>query len=142
MLTDPVFLAAVCLATHPLDHQVSVTGLTTSSRRVLKSPSAVAKLAGPKLTVIDQIAWQPPDEQKYRGVATITVQGLPAKLIGTVELTPGGRGAVLSYDGELSVQVPLVGPSLARQAAPLLLDALDLQQKVGDEYLAPTQSAS
>ncbi len=144
MLIDPVFLAAVCLATHPLDHQVRVEGLTTSSRRVLKTPSAIAKLAGPKLAITDQIIWAAATDQAdqgYHGTASITVEGLPAKLVGTVRLASGGRGAVLEYRGELSVDVPLIGPSLAKQAAPQLLEALELQQMVGDEYLSQRHPA-
>ena len=35
MLTDRVFLRAVCLATDPLDHDVTVDGLQTSTRTIL-----------------------------------------------------------------------------------------------------------
>ena len=61
---------------------------------------------------------------------------MPADVVGTVTLAPGGRGATLTYGGELTVRVPVLGSSLARQAAPALLEALDVQQRVGDEYLA------
>ncbi len=137
MLTDQVFLRAVCLASDPLEHEVTVDGLRTASRRVMASPSAVRRLAGPTMAIVDQITWEPdgtgPDR---RGAAHITVEGLPAELVGTVALVPGGRGAVLSYDGELTVNIPFLGPGLARQAAPLLLEALEIQQRVGDGYLA------
>jgi hypothetical protein len=142
MLTDPVFLAAVCLATNSLEHQVSVDGLTTWSRRVLAAPAAVAKFTGPKLAVIDRITWESGADQEFQGVASIEVEGLPAKLDGSVRLVAGGRGAVLSYTGELSVQVPIIGAGLAKQAAPLLLDALQIQQQVGDEYLSRANSPS
>jgi len=136
MLTDRLFLRAVCLATDPLEHEVSVDGLRTSTRRVMSSPSAVSRLTGATMTVIDQITWEPDGSGvERRGAAHITVEGMPAELVGTVSLVPGGRGAVLSYDGELTVKVPLLGPGLAKQAAPLLLEALEIQQRVGEEYL-------
>lgn len=141
MLTDRVFLTAVCVASNPLSHEVSVEADTTRTRRVMRSPSAVAKLAGDSLAIIDQIQWQAPVDGVYQGNATITVEGLPAGLIGTVQLAPGGKGTVLEYQGELTVSVPLIGPGLAKQAAPLLLEALDLQQQVGDQYLANTATA-
>jgi hypothetical protein len=137
MLTDPVFLRATCLASEPLEHSVSVEGPVTRTRRVMPTPSVVARLAGPTMAVVDQITWQPDDGTGRRaGDALITVEGLPARLVGTVRLEPGGRGAVLDYDGELTVDVPFLGPSLAKQAAPLLLEALEIQQRVGDRLLA------
>jgi hypothetical protein len=137
MLTDRVFLRAVCLATDPLDHSVEVDGLRTATRRVMPTPSVVARLAGPTMAVVDEIIWEAePVDGGRRGAAHITVEGLPAELLGTVTLVPGGKGSVLTYDGELTVSVPFLGPSLARQAAPLLLEALEIQQRVGDEFLA------
>jgi hypothetical protein len=137
MLTDRVFLRAVCLATDPIEHSVTVDGLRTTTRRVMPTPSVVARLAGPRMTVVDEISWQPEAvDGDRRGAAHITVEGMPAELVGTVTLVPGGRGSVLTYDGELTVNIPFLGPSLAKQAAPALLEALEIQQRVGDEFLA------
>jgi len=137
MLTDPVFLRATCLASDPLDHSVAVEGTVTRTRRVMPTPSVVARLAGPTMAVVDQITWHPANGNGSRtGDALITVEGLPARLVGAVRLDAGGRGAVLDYDGELTVDVPLLGPSLAKQAAPLLIEALEIQQRVGDQILA------
>lgn len=138
MLTDPDFLSRVCLASEPLEHAVEVAGSITRTRRVMPTPSVAQALAGPRMTVIDEISWQHPsgNDGARVGRTLVTVEGLPAQLLGTVRLTTGGRGTLLSYLGDLEVKVPLLGPSLARQAAPLLLEALELQQQVGDEYLA------
>ena len=136
MLTDRVFLRANALATEPLQHEVTVDGLTTLTRRVMPSPSAVARFTGPTLAIIDEIRWDPASGPVRTGTATITVEGMPAGLSGTVRLSPGGRGTVLDYEGELNVGVPIIGPSLAKQAAPVLLEALSTQQQVGDAYLA------
>lgn len=137
MLTDRVFLRAVCLATDPIEHSVTVDGLRTATRRLMPTPSVVARLAGPTMAVIDEIAWEPDGvDGGRRGAAHITVEGMPAELLGAVTLVPGGRGSVLTYDGELTVNIPFLGPSLAKQAAPALLEALEIQQRVGDEFLA------
>ena len=137
MLTDRVFLRAVCLATDPLDHDVTVDGLQTSTRRVMPTPSVVKRLAGPTLTIVDHISWDAtPVEGVRRGKTLVSVEGMPAEVVGTVTLAPGGRGSLLTYEGELTVRVPVLGNSLAKQAAPALLEALDVQQRVGDEFLA------
>lgn len=137
MLTDRVFLRAVCLATDPVTHEVSVEGLHTSTRRTMPTPSVVKRLAGPTMTIIDNITWESAAADGVRsGKTLVSVEGMPAEVVGTVTLAPGGRGAVLRYAGELTVKVPVIGPGLARQAAPALLEALDVQQRVGDEWLA------
>lgn len=136
MLTDPVFLRAVCLASEPLEHDVVVDGLRTATRRVMPTPSVVRRLAGPTMAVVDEISWGSSEVDGGRdGTAHVTVEGLPAELVGTVTLRPGGRGAVLVYSGDLSVRVPVLGPGLAKQAAPLMIEALVVQQRVGDEFL-------
>ena len=136
MLTDRVFLRAVCLASEPLEHAVEVTGGHTWTRRVLPTPSVVAKLAGPTMAVVDEIFWDEDTPTGRAGRTVVRVEGLPAQLDGSVRLVAGGRGATLDYRGDLVVRVPVLGAGLARQAAPLLLEALELQQRVGEEYLA------
>ncbi len=137
MLTDPDFLERVCQATEPLEYEVYVEGLKAGTRRVMRSPSAVTTLTGPTLTVRDEIVWHESTSSGDRsGAATIKVEGLPVALHGTVRLTPGGRGTVLGYRGVLKVGIPLVGPRLEAQAAPALLEALNVQQQVGDTWLA------
>ncbi len=137
MLTDRAFLRAVCLASDPLDHDVVVDGLRTATRRVVPTPSAVSRFAGPTMAVVEEIVWGiAAADAGRRGTAHITVEGMPAELRGTVILRAGGRGTMLDYTGELTVRVPVLGPGLAKQAAPLLLEALEIQQRVGEEYLA------
>ena len=77
------------------------------------------------------------DWLRTKGLATAAKKSGRTAAEGLVGvLVEGGRGAVLSYDGELTVNIPFLGPGLAKQAAPLLLEALEIQQRVGDEYLA------
>ena len=136
MLLDPVFLRATCLAAGPLDHSVTVDGRHTASTRVLPTPSVAARFAGPTMSVTDEITWDASDGPTRSGTAYISVDGLPAELHGTVSLVPGGRGSILTYDGNFEIKIPVFGPSLAKQAAPVLLEALELQQQVGDQFLS------
>lgn len=137
MLTDPEFLKAVCQATEPLEYSVSATSERTATRRVMTAPSVATRFTGPTIAVSEEITWLADDGSGIRhGEANISVDGMPAKLLGKVRLSPGGRGVLLNYDGDLSVDIPLIGPGLAKQAAPLLLEALKIQQQVGDQHLA------
>lgn len=140
MLTDPEFLKSVCQATEPLEYSVSASAEQTTTRRVMTAPSVATRFTGPTLAVTDEINWDPAADSAQRtGSTLISVEGLPAKLTGTVRLSQGGRGVVLNYDGDLLVDIPIIGPGLAKQAAPLLLEALQIQQEVGDKYLSGTQ---
>ena len=137
MLTDPDFLERVCQATDPLEYEVYVEGARAGTRRVMRSPSSVTTFTGPTMTVRDEIVWHPAATGGHRtGAASIKVEGLPVGLHGTVRLAPGGRGTVLGYTGALKVGIPFVGPRLETQAAPALLEALNVQQRVGDDWLA------
>ena len=137
MLTDPDFLDRVCRATSPLEYEVYVEGPTAGTRRVMKAPSSVVTFTGPTITVRDEIAWHAPASGPERsGTATIKVEGVPVALHGRVRLSAGGRGTILDYAGHLKVSIPFVGPKLETQAAPLLLEALKVQQRVGDDYLS------
>lgn len=135
MLADPAFLEAVCAATDPLDYSVYVDGLRTGTRRTMKNHPSIERFTGPTITVTDEITWQQPDGGPTRtGRTLVTVEGMPVTLNGTVTLAPSGEGSSLSYNGDLKVAIPLFGASLERQAAPLLLQALEIQAQVAQTW--------
>lgn len=134
MLTDPAFLEAVCVATDPLDYSVYVEGLRTGARRTMKNHSSIERFTGPTITVTDEVAWAEADGDTRTGTTVVAVEGMPVTLRGTVTLAPSGEGASLTYDGDLTVAIPLLGPALERQAAPLLLEALSRQAEVAQTW--------
>lgn len=135
MLLDPEFLDAVCAATDPVEYWVFSEGLHTGARRVMRSHSSIQKFTGPTLTVTDEIQWDTdPSGQTRTGAASVTVEGMPVRLAGRVSLAPRNSGSALVYTGDLKVSIPLVGPSLERQAAPLLLEALAVQAQVAQTW--------
>lgn len=137
MLTDPAFLEAVCVATDPLDYSVYVEGLRTGARRTMKNHPSIERFTGPTITVTDEVAWEEPDGDLRAGRTLVSVEGMPVTLNGTVTLAPSGDGTSLTYNGELTVAVPLLGPALERQAAPLLLRALEIQSRIGQTWESP-----
>ncbi len=137
MLTDPAFLAAVCEASGDLDYRVDGVPEHTAVERTLEAPSAVRSLLGDRLTLLQEIRWNAADATGARtGDLELTVHGMPARAQLAIDLRPGGRGTVVSFSGEFTIKVPLVGRSLEGKAAPALTAGFDVQQQVGDDWLA------
>ena len=134
MLTDPAFLEAVCVATDPLDYSVYVEGLRTGARRTMKNHSSIEKFTGPTITVTDEVAWEDSSGDTRTGRTIVAVENMPVTLNGTVTLAPDGEGSALTYTGTLTVNIPLFGGALERQAAPLLLEALAIQSQVAQTW--------
>lgn len=134
MLTDPAFLEAVCTATDPLEYSVYVEGLRTGSRRTMRNHASIERFTGPTITVTDEVSWDEPAGELRTGRTVVAVEGMPVTLTGTVTLSPTDDGASLTYAGELTVAIPLLGPALERQAAPLLLEALAIQAQVAQTW--------
>ncbi len=137
MLTDPAFLAQVCEASGDLDYRVGGVPEHTAVQRTLEAPSAVRSLLGDRLTLLQEIRWNAADATGARtGDLELTVQGMPARAQLTIDLRAGGRGTVVDFVGEFTIKVPLVGRSLEGKAAPALTAGFDVQQQVGDKWLA------
>lgn len=137
MLTDPAFLAQVCVASGDLSYRVDGVPAHTAVERTLEAPSAVRGLLGDRLTLLQEIRWNAPDAAGARtGDLELTVRGMPARAQLAIDLRAGGRGTVVSFIGEFTIKVPLVGRSLEAKAAPALTAGFDVQQQVGDRWLA------
>lgn len=137
MLTDEAYLTEVCRASQATSHQVAVEGTTTRTRRELAAPAAAAKFTGPTLTVSEEIAWGPEQADGSRiGELALTVAGQPVTMKGQVHLSPAGEGTVVDVVGDLKVNVPLVGRKLEQSAAPAIAEGIEVQQHVGNRWLA------
>lgn len=137
MLSDPAFLGEVCVASGDLAHRVDAVPTLSAVERTIRTPSAVQKLLGDTLTLLQELRW---GEAAYDGSRTgtlvLTVQGMPARAEVGVQLQPGGRGTVIDFDGEFTINVPFVGKSMEAKAAPALTEGFSVQQQVGDRWLA------
>lgn len=137
MLTDPAFLAKVCEASGDLSYRVDGVPQHTAVERTMEAPSAVRSLLGDRLTLVQKIRWNAADAAGARtGDLELTVQGMPARAQLAIDLRSGGRGTVVSFTGEFTIKVPLLGRSLEAKAAPALTAGFDVQQQVGDDWLA------
>ena len=143
MLTDPAFLAAVCVESGDVSHRVSATPDHSAVERTMRTPSVVQRFLGDTLTLLQDIRWNAPAADGSRtGTLDLTVKGMPAKADVTIALRPGGRGTLVDFTGDFSIKVPFLGGKLEAQAAPALLEGFAVQQKVGDEWLATRNAES
>lgn len=137
MMTNQQYQEEVCVASHSIRYEATVSGDTTHTLRTLPSPASAARFTGPELNVVEDIVWAEagPDGSRT-GEMDMTVTGQPVRLRGTMRLTPGGRGTTVKLTGELKVAIPLVGRKFEQAAAPAVLAGFNTQQSVGERWLA------
>lgn len=137
MLTDPAFLEEVCVAGHAVNHEITVDGTRTISRRGLPAPDNLKTFTGSVLTIVEDITWgAAAADGSRRGDLVLTVDGQPARMTGTVDLAPHGAGSRVTVNGDLKVSIPLVGKKMEKAAAPAVLEGIRVQEKVGRDWLA------
>jgi len=140
MCIDPAFLTRACTDLGATSHTTDVSrGPDASTTRVsvqVETPGQLAALTGSSITVGQEMAWGGPAPDGSRDARLfIKVAGLPVTLDATARLAPTASGCAIDYAGTLSVKVPLLGPALEKQAAPFVLETLDIQQHSGNAWL-------
>ncbi|MCL2316666.1 MAG: DUF2505 domain-containing protein [Actinomycetia bacterium] len=136
MLTDPAFLEGMASNDGVLEHQVSVDGAHTIVRAAIAAPDMVRRFVGPQMQVRMDTDWTATTPQGgHTGPLTVSVAKMPAKLTATATITPDGPRAVVSYAGEFSVGIPVVGRKLEQMAAPYITFMLDAQWMAGQAWL-------
>jgi hypothetical protein len=138
MLADPTFREKVCVALHVLRHEVTIDGTgpgmtvvvdqTQSARGI---PSFATKIVGDELRVVQRESWR--DDRTAD--LTVEIPGKPARFTGSIELTEQGTGTVETVAGDVKVRLPLVAGKLESLIADLLAAALDIEQRVGEDWL-------
>lgn len=137
MLTDPAFLEQVAEESEGTNIEVHVDGDTTTSSRDLPAPDVAQKFTGSTLRVVETVAWGPAAADGSRtGDLTVKVKGQPATMTGTVTLKAGGPGSVGDVNGDLKVNVPLMGKKIEKMAAPLIVEGIKMWEVVGNKRLA------
>ena len=137
MMTDQAYLEEVCVASQSISYDVAVNGSSTRSSRTLPAPESAARFTGPQLTIVEEVQWADAGGDGTRTAAlTMTVTGQPVRLTGDLRIAPGGRGTTVGLDGELKVNIPLLGRKLEESSAPAVLAGFRTQQEVGDRWLA------
>ena len=137
MMADEVWLAAVARAAGAVRWQVSAD--IAGSHVLAEVPGRVkAKpFTGPVLKIDLTIVWQPPSHNGNReGRIQVAIEGMPASMGGTGEMTHLGRVTEVDFKAEFRVNLPLIGRSLEAAAAPYVPRVIVTQQAVGNDYPA------
>lgn len=137
MMTDEAYLAAVCDRFGATDRTITVDGTSTTVKMALPAPQQVQKFVGAALPLNQLITWgEPAADGSRTGTLKMTVDKMPVDVTGTAVLKPAGDATQVNYEAEMNVKIPLVGKKLEKEAAPMVQKALDVQQQVGEAYLA------
>ncbi len=137
MLTDEAFLAEASAAMGATRYRATASATRTAVEASLPTPVEVRFFAGPTVQVTQQSSWGAAGEADAReGTFRIAVAGFPVDLSGTMRLAPAASGSTIEYAGDLTVAVPLMGPQVEKLAAPVILEALQTQERVGATWLA------
>ncbi|HOA88193.1 MAG TPA: DUF2505 domain-containing protein [Propioniciclava tarda] len=141
MVTDPSFLLQACRDLGALSETIRVeptdVGAITDVEADVEVPGPLATFAGPTSRVVERMEWGPADADGARSARfSIKVVGLPVTVDAVARLAPIPGGCAVDYEGTLAVKVPLIGPVIEKQAAPFVLETLDVQQQTGNAWLA------
>lgn len=135
MLTNPEWLSAVLDRSGATRNDVRVEGSTSHIRAEIPAPGQIQRFTGPTLAVEQTFAWREVSGG-WDGTIEANPAKLPAKLAGTATIRAGGPGTVVDYTGQFNVSVPLVGRRLENLAEPEVMSVINLQQEVGNDWLA------
>lgn len=137
MMTDPEWWVDVYRRVGATTSNISTTGNGLALDLALPAPSQVRKIVGETLSAHQDLSWETPQADGSRkGTLIINPKGMPAKAVGHAALTTDGQTSVVTYTGEFTVSIPVVGKKLEQTAGPYITRAFDVQQQAGDDYLA------
>jgi hypothetical protein len=135
MLDDPAFREEVLERQKVLRGSVSIEGDHVTVEQVRSAddiPSFAKKFVGDEILIVQTEDWTSPTAADVR----LTIPGKPGEAVGTLELVESGGTTTESVDLDLTVKIPLVGGKIEQLIAGIFSAALDVEQKVGREWLA------
>jgi len=135
MLLDPAFREAVLERQRVTRGSASLDGDVMTIEQARSSdgvPSFAKKFVGDEIAIVQTETWSSPD----RADIAITIPGKPGDVTGAARLTETDGQTVETVDLEVRVGIPLVGGKIESMIADILGVGLDVEHKVGVEWLA------
>lgn len=144
MLKDPDYVRLKSDRTGSLTSDVDVTdtddgGVVLRCRRVLPAnvPTAAKKFVGDTITVTETQEWTPQASDGSASAAGTVEFDAPLSFTATVTLAAsGGGGTLVCTRGSFKAGVPFIGGSIESSAADLTTKYLNVEEEVGNEWLA------
>jgi len=135
MLADPAFWQFV-LEGQTQTLEVGAVPDGVSMKLGVRAPSQVRPITGETLVFVLTATWQLGDDGVWAGPIVIDAGKLPGSFSGTTTVGPDGAGAQVTYSGDFTIKVPLIGKTIEQKAVPYATGALNGQQAKGIEWLA------
>ena len=135
MLDDQEFREEVLERQRVVRGSATVDGDVVTIEQVRSAddiPSFAKKFVGDEILIVQTENWTSPTSADVR----LTIPGKPGEAVGTLELVESGGTTTESLDLDLTVKIPLVGAKIEQMIAGIFSAALDVEQKVGREWLA------
>lgn len=135
MLDDQEFREEVLERQRVLRGTATIDGDVVTIEQVRSAddiPSFAKKFVGDEILIVQTENWTSPTSADVR----LTIPGKPGEAVGTLELVESGGTTTESIDLDLMVKIPLVGGKIEQLIAGIFSAALDVEQKVGREWLS------
>ena len=135
MLDDTGFREEVLERQRVVRGSVSIDGDHVTIEQVRSAddiPSFARSFVGDEILIVQTESWTSPTSADVR----LAIPGKPGEAVGTLELVESGGTTTESIDLDLTVKIPLVGGKIEKLIAGIFSSALDVEQRVGREWLA------
>lgn len=139
MYADPAFRNRVCAAMHVVSCDVSIdsddTGASVRVDRVQPShgaPGIARKFTGDSTRIVQEETWTAAKGAEVE----VCSPGKPGQVRGRITLNGDDGTTVQTFEGDATVNIPLVGGPLEALVAKYFLQGLDTEHRVGVAWLA------
>jgi hypothetical protein len=118
-----------------ITEEADVTRIQVDREMPPKVPDFVRRFLGDSISVRQVELWRRADASGARTAdVKVTIKGQPASMAGTAVLKPLGAGSVEIVEGEVTVSVPFIGRKIEPEIVKVIVAALKIEQRVGDEW--------
>ncbi|UFN46094.1 DUF2505 domain-containing protein [Nocardioides okcheonensis] len=135
MLDDPAFREEVLARQKVVRGSVTIDGDHVRIEQVRSAgdiPSFARSFVGEEIVVVQTETWTSPTSADVE----LAIPGKPGEARGGLVLVESGGTTTETLDLDLSIRIPLVGGKIEKLVAGLFSDALDVEHRVGREWLA------
>ena len=99
-------------------------------------PDFVRRFVGDSITVRQVEDWSVPDGRGgRRAELRLSIQGQPATMAGTAQLSSDSDGCLEQITGEVKVAIPLLGRRVEPEIVKVIEAALRIEQRVAEEWV-------